>query len=185
MARRCDRDAAQCGGDSHRGILYDHAGSHASAFASSGPSAREIVQSASARWFPYPWPNLTIVDGPEKGMEYPMFVMSEPGLYAHEILHQWWPMAIGTDERRYAFMDEGVANWAISWLTEDRTGRPPALNAEGRISPMPFILPDGENGKAMPYGDPGRMFMRFMDHALGKNLDAFWYEWLFAAPQRQ
>jgi hypothetical protein len=192
-------------------ILYDPRGSNASAYAASGPSARAIVQRASTLWLPYPWASLTIVDGPEKGMEYPMFVMSEPGLYGHEILHQWWPMSIGTDERRYAFMDEGFTSWAAGWLTETSTA-PPAPGSEARPGPVPFILPDGENGKALPYSPrmldalsrlAGREetgaamaayarawqfkhpspwdFMRFMDRALGRNLDAFWHEWLFAS----
>lgn len=69
---------------------------------------------------PYPWPHMTAVEGAgiiTGGMEYPMMTLigsynqsSDDALYyvtAHELAHMWIPMIVGTDERRYAWMDEG------------------------------------------------------------------------------
>ncbi len=74
------------------------------------------VEDFSRRWVPYPWPNAINVGGPVDAMEYPaMFFDSaedgeKPLFYytVHEIGHTWFPMMVGTNERRYAWMDEGL-----------------------------------------------------------------------------
>ncbi|WP_453978402.1 M1 family metallopeptidase [Brevundimonas sp. Marseille-Q4549] len=66
-------------------------------------------------WYPYPWPNAINVAGPAAGMEYPGIVfdgVEDQGktlfwITAHEIGHTWFPMIVGFDERRDAWMDEG------------------------------------------------------------------------------
>ncbi|CAN5181338.1 M1 family metallopeptidase [soil metagenome] len=66
-------------------------------------------------WYPYPWPNAINVAGPASGMEYPGIVfdgVQDAGkdlfwITAHEIGHSWFPMIVGFDERRHAWMDEG------------------------------------------------------------------------------
>jgi hypothetical protein len=68
-----------------------------------------------SRWYPYPWPQATSVAGPVGGMEYPMFVMVGAegteqdvfGTLAHEHGHEWFPMIVSSNERLYAWMDEG------------------------------------------------------------------------------
>ncbi|MGN6249805.1 MAG: M1 family metallopeptidase [Ginsengibacter sp.] len=65
--------------------------------------------------FNYPWPNAVTVAGDVGGMEYPGIVFCSQrakkgglfGVTTHEIGHSWFPMIVGSDERRYAFMDEG------------------------------------------------------------------------------
>ncbi|RMH13223.1 MAG: M1 family peptidase [Gemmatimonadetes bacterium] len=69
---------------------------------------------------PYPWPHMTSVEGADiigGGMEFPMLTLIGPyngrtseDLYnvtAHELAHMWVPMIVATNERRYAWMDEG------------------------------------------------------------------------------
>ncbi len=70
--------------------------------------------------YPYPWPHMTSVEGADiirGGMEFPMLTLigdyngrGAEALYnvtAHELAHMWIPMIVGTNERRYAWMDEG------------------------------------------------------------------------------
>lgn len=72
----------------------------------------------------YPWPHMTAVEGAGiigGGMEYPMMTLigdytrrSDADLYnvvAHELAHMWVPMIVGTDERRYAWFDEGTTSF--------------------------------------------------------------------------
>jgi aminopeptidase N len=66
---------------------------------------------------------MTLVEGIiTGGMEYPMITLigaqdtgrSPRGLYstaAHEIAHMWFPMAVGSNERRFTWMDEGLATF--------------------------------------------------------------------------
>jgi len=68
-----------------------------------------------SQWYPYPWPAAVNLGGHGAGMEYPGIVfddMHDGGkdlfwITAHELGHGWFPMIVGSNERRYAFMDEG------------------------------------------------------------------------------
>jgi len=76
---------------------------------------RSAIEGYSKRWFEYPYPIATNVNGCVGGMEYPMIIFcgdrgEEHGLYGvtcHEIGHNWFPMTVNSDERRHAWMDEG------------------------------------------------------------------------------
>ncbi len=68
----------------------------------------------------YPWPQVSAVEGLIEGMEYPMVIFC-PSLQKredqfwvlmHELGHQWFPMQVGSDERRYPWMDEGFNTFA-------------------------------------------------------------------------
>ena len=81
---------------------------------------RQSIEHFSRLLWPYPWPQMTLVEGiVDGGMEYPMLtVVSVSGdahelvtTLAHEIGHMWYPMRVGSDERRFAWMDEGLASW--------------------------------------------------------------------------
>jgi len=73
------------------------------------------VEDFSRRWYPYPWPNAINVGGPVDAMEYPAVFFDAAAdkgkvlfFYSvHEIGHTWFPMVVGFDERRHAWMDEG------------------------------------------------------------------------------
>src|SRR5438128_500122 len=77
--------------------------------------ARYTIQHFSETWGQYPWPHATTVEGLIEGMEYPMitFVPSiqkredQYWVLMHEFGHEWFPMMVGSDERRYPWMDEG------------------------------------------------------------------------------
>lgn len=63
----------------------------------------------------YPWPQISSVEGLIEGMEYPMITFcpslakreDQYWVMMHELGHQWFPMQVGSDERRYPWMDEG------------------------------------------------------------------------------
>jgi hypothetical protein len=77
--------------------------------------ARFTIQHFSETLGMYPWPHATTVEGLVEGMEYPMltFVPSldkredQYWVLMHEFGHEWFPMMVGSDERRYPWMDEG------------------------------------------------------------------------------
>jgi hypothetical protein len=77
---------------------------------------KDSVERFSAKWYPFPWPNALNVAGPAAGMEYPAMAFdpidaSPKVLFfvtAHEIGHSWFPMLVGFNERRNAWMDEGI-----------------------------------------------------------------------------
>jgi hypothetical protein len=74
--------------------------------------------------FAYPWPHMTLVEGDDiigGGMEFPMLTLIDSfegrdgqalfNTASHEIAHMWVPMIVGTNEKRYAWLDEGSANF--------------------------------------------------------------------------
>jgi hypothetical protein len=76
---------------------------------------KDTVERFSKDWFPYPYPAAINVAGFSTGMEYPGIIfdgIDDKGktlfwISAHEIGHTWFPMIVGSNERRNAFMDEG------------------------------------------------------------------------------
>jgi hypothetical protein len=84
-----------------------HLPGRAAAFAQAGPIARHALEFYSKLWIPYPFPQLTLQDGPSAGMEYPMVINSNQGAADHETAHQWWPMMVSNNETWYGWMDEG------------------------------------------------------------------------------
>jgi hypothetical protein len=73
------------------------------------------IEYFSAKWFVYPYPCAVNEAGIAGGMEYPGILfdgINEKGkelfwVTAHEIGHNWFPMIVGSNERRHAWMDEG------------------------------------------------------------------------------
>lgn len=73
------------------------------------------IELYSQQWFEYTYPVATNVAGIVGGMEYPGIVFC--GLTSkkadlwdvtnHEFGHNWFPMVVGSNERKYAWMDEG------------------------------------------------------------------------------
>ena len=69
----------------------------------------------SKQWYPYPWPVAINEAGTAGGMEYPGITFDHKlakgkslhMVIAHEIGHIWFPMIVGSNERRAAWMDEG------------------------------------------------------------------------------
>jgi hypothetical protein len=89
--------------------------------------SRMSIMEYSERWFQYPWPQISAVEGPISGMEYPMVAMEAHSddvydLYnvvTHEIGHMWFPMIVGSNERVHMWQDEGF-NTFINTFSEAR-----------------------------------------------------------------
>ncbi|MDQ3950099.1 MAG: M1 family metallopeptidase, partial [Gemmatimonadota bacterium] len=83
--------------------------------------ARHSIEYLSRFLWPYAYPQMTAVDGVVScsGMEYPMVTcIGGPrdtlALYSvtvHEFAHMWFPMQVGSDEKRYAWQDEGLTRF--------------------------------------------------------------------------
>jgi len=96
-----------------------------------GERVRHALQFYSQLWMPYAFPRMTVADGPQLGMEYPMFIMSALGAADHETGHEWWPMMVGVNETWWGFMDEGFNQYMNILSDDDRTGRAPNAGLDG------------------------------------------------------
>jgi Peptidase family M1 domain len=86
-------------------------------------NTRHALEFYSELLGPYPFPQLTLQDGPSTGMEYPMVINSNQGAADHETFHQWMPMMLGTNETRYGWMDEGFNNYSNILSAARRSGK--------------------------------------------------------------
>jgi len=85
------------------------------------------IENYSKRWFDYPYPAATNVASIAGGMEYPGIVFCGYkaknadlwGVTDHEFGHIWFPMIVGSNERLYAWMDEGLNTFINSLSSGD------------------------------------------------------------------
>lgn len=86
--------------------------------------------------FEYPYPRAINVHGPVGGMEYPMvafcgFRPAPDGSYTaglarglisvtiHEVGHNWFPMIVASDERKWTWLDEGINSFLQYYAEKD------------------------------------------------------------------
>jgi Peptidase family M1 domain len=178
----------------------------------------------------YPYPKAVNAHGPVFGMEYPMmaFCGARPqpdgsysdgleraliGVTVHEVGHNWVPMIIASDERKWTWMDEGLNTFLqyygeqfyakkfqgtdIWTQTDDGTfpsGRGPAKNIVNYMknpNQVPIMTESdliqtnfGNNG----YAKPATGLVMLREHILGEKVfdDAFHEyskRWAFKHPQ--
>jgi hypothetical protein len=196
---------------------------HAGGYANAGPIARHALEFYSKLWAPYPFPQFTVQDGPDNGMEYPMVINSNQGPADHETGHQWWPMVVSNNETWYGWMDEGFNQYMNILSDADAQHQQPSLNRLGQsygrtsgneeeppmmwpanyagnlysfqtygktplmLSMLGGIVGDAEVQRAMSeyaktwaFKHPSPWdYIFFMDKALGRDLQWFWYYWLW------
>ncbi len=91
---------------------------------------RHSIEFYSDFLFPYPYPSMSNINGPEGGMEYPGIIFcgarnNPRGLFGvtdHEVGHNWFPMVINSDERRYMWQDEGFNTFINFYSKSARYG---------------------------------------------------------------
>ncbi|TDJ56726.1 MAG: hypothetical protein E2O46_00625 [Ignavibacteria bacterium] len=148
----------------------------------------------------FPYPSLTIFNG-SGGMEYPMMAndgsaksrAGTVGVTSHEIAHTYFPFYMGTNETKYAFMDEG---WAVMLpydfqerMAEGNDPRKRQISAYQRYAgterDVPLIVPSvnlkGSTYRMYAYARPGAAYENLRD-MLGdelflKGLHTFMERW--------
>ncbi|MBK7335349.1 MAG: M1 family metallopeptidase [Saprospirales bacterium] len=78
--------------------------------------------SVDAPGIAYPYPRFTTFIGSDGGgMEYPMMACNagpSMGVTIHELFHTYFPMYVRTNEKRWAWMDEGWADYITDWVID-------------------------------------------------------------------
>jgi len=95
----------------------------------------DAIEQLSAYLWPYPWPAMTSVEGvlTGGGMEYPMMTVMRPwadtlqlaGDLMHETGHMWFPMMVGSNEKRVPWMDEGLTQFDVAQAMRPLYGEAP------------------------------------------------------------
>jgi hypothetical protein len=172
--------------------------------------SRYSIQEYSTRWLSYPYPQLSAVEGPVSGMEYPMVAMEARGdngpdlfsVLTHEIGHMWYPMIVGSDERRHAWMDEGFDTFINTfseegyWKRDDAAVRETERQLISGVDQLPTVQPiltpanryRNSNLLALAYVKPSIMLITLRNKVLGQQVfDSAFREytrrWAFKHPQ--
>ena len=90
------------------------------AWARSTEYLKASIEIYSKHFYEYPWNNAVSSAGITEGMEYPGMIFDHYKetnaslwfLISHEIGHNWYPMIVGSNERRYMWQDEGLNTYA-------------------------------------------------------------------------
>jgi hypothetical protein len=115
-----------------------------SAWSRSTEYLKHSIEHFSDRWYPYPYPVAINIAGPVGGMEYPglcfcswKFKTAKVTYFvtAHEIGHNWFPMIVGSNERRFAFIDEGFNTFIDIYAQEDFNNGEFAPKRDGEYDP--------------------------------------------------
>lgn len=104
---------------------------------------KKSIEYFSKKWFVYPYPVAINEAGNAGGMEYPGIVFDgindQAGeLYwvtAHEIGHNWFPMVVGSNERRFSWMDEGFNTFIDVYAADDFNNGEYAPKRDGEYAP--------------------------------------------------
>ena len=110
--------------------FYPPESAGAGAWGRSTEYLKDSVENFSRRWTPFPYPNAVNIAGGTSGMEYPGLAfdgIDDKGkelfwITAHEIGHTWFPMMVGFDERRHAWMDEGFNTFIDTFESDEFEG---------------------------------------------------------------
>jgi hypothetical protein len=187
--------------------LYPVESAGDSAWGRSTEYVKACIEFYSKYLYEFTYPAATNVAGIVGGMEYPGIVFCGSrarkgnlwGVTRHEFGHNWFPMIVGSNERKYAWMDEGfntyintVADSAFNngeyfrpVTSRQRMARPYTSLANPMLT-IPDQMPAREWG-ILSYNKPGTGLELLREEILGKDrFDyAFRYyvhQWAFKHP---
>jgi hypothetical protein len=117
------------------------------------------IEIYSKNFFEYPWNKAISNAGITGGMEYPGIIFNNFQetkarlwfLIAHEIGHNWFPMIVGSNERKYMWQDEGF-NTYINYIATDIFNKGEYVNDSSYFDKGFFASRD--YNQFMQYKDP-------------------------------
>ncbi|MCC3152742.1 M1 family metallopeptidase [Hymenobacter sp. BT770] len=143
--------------------LYPTESAQDTAWNRSTEYVKKSIEYNSKQWYEFSYPAATNVAGVVGGMEYPGIVFCgakarKGGLWGvtdHEFGHNWFPMIVGSNERKYPWMDEGFNTFINILSTQNfNNGEYKSLNDTTRLvaglvrgisiptTDPPFTVPD-------------------------------------------
>lgn len=146
---------------------------------------------------PFPYPALTDFNGNSGGMEFPMIINDQSvstyrglvSLTSHEIAHNYFPFYMGINEKKYAWMDEGMATFIpIEFQIEEGKDTVIERNVSGyqkfagQENEVPSVIPSfllsGTPYRNASYRKPGLAYY-YLRSALGKEkFDKAFHEYM-------
>lgn len=87
---------------------------------------KNSIEIYSKAYIEYPWNSASSISGVALGMEYPGIIFCLSNLknenlwddVTHEIGHNWFPMIVGSNERKYMWQDEGLNTFINQYASQ-------------------------------------------------------------------
>lgn len=157
----------------------------------------------------YPYPQFSVIQGGDGGMEYPMCTMitgkrnfgSLVGVTMHEAVHNWYYGVLGTNEGYYAWMDEGFTSYATSFVMDHLFDKKAENPNEGSYDNYYYLVESGKEEPLSTHADrfntnmayeidaysKGCVFLTQMEYIIGretlhKALRRYFDVWKFKHP---
>ncbi|MAO34368.1 MAG: peptidase M1 [Zunongwangia sp.] len=157
---------------------------------------------------PYPWPQYSVIQGGDGGMEYAMCTLitggedynSLLGTTAHEFAHSWFQQLLATNESEHPWMDEGFTTY-ISGLAQKTIKGTSGNPFAGSYRGYNYIATSGAEQPQTTHGDrydintaysiaaysKGAVFLAQLGYIIGqenlaKTLNRYYDEWKFKHP---
>lgn len=180
-----------------------------SAWGRSTEYTKNAIENYSNMWFEYPYPVAVNVAAEINGMEYPGVSFCNWhskgkdlwGVTDHEFGHNWFPMVVGSNERRYPWMDEGFNTFINYYSSEEfNNGEYPGDLDETRSQVNWYLDPNSEGIETYPdvvnvsnlgmtaYVKPATGLFLLREYILGKErfdnaFKSYIKEWAYKHPQ--
>jgi len=141
---------------------------------------------------PYPYPQYSVIQGGDGGMEYAMCTLilgkgkleGLTGLIAHEMGHSWFQQLLASNEAKHPWMDEGFTSFIEDWAMHDLFYPQATSPFEGAYTSCVAWM---TSGKAEPLGthadhyaenrnysiasySKGEVFLAQLQYILGKDI---------------
>lgn len=140
--------------------VYPAEVAHDTAWGRSTEYVKGAIEFYSDYLYPYTYPMAVNVAGIVGGMEYPGIVFCSVratrgrlwGVTSHEFGHNWFPMIVGSNERKFPWMDEGF-NTFINTLAEKQFNNGEYVGNRAMVAKnfvQPFFGPTSESISTVP-----------------------------------
>ncbi len=120
-----------------------------------------LLEAFTAVFGPYRYPQFTVAQAGDGGMEYPMIVFitgrsagALRSITNHEAAHEWFYAMVGTNETDYAWMDEGFTSFASGAAQAYLAGKEPGSSSGTLLN----IVNAQERGIFEPLSTPSDWF---------------------------
>ena len=141
-----------------------HVAEAPSSWAENARYGKFSIEYLSRFLWPYPYPQMTSIQGTPScgGMEYPMITCiggaqwdstSMFGVTVHELGHMWFPMQVGSDEKRYSWMDEGLTQFNEGNAEKEFFSEKESSTLAGARQAYLSVVRSGQEVEMMRHGD--------------------------------
>ncbi|MEG9327484.1 M1 family metallopeptidase [Salinimicrobium catena] len=173
------------------------------------PKTEELLKFFNEHIGPYPWPQYSVIQGGDGGMEYAMLTLitgernfgSLVGVTAHEMAHAWFQHLMATNESIHEWMDEGFTSYisskAMNEVMNQNKENPyeGAYNSYLRLATSGVEQPQSTHADRYTYNaaygasaySKGEVFLAQLGYIIGeenlqKTLKRYYNDWKFKHP---